>query len=63
MAQLVRAPAREAGFPSSNPGPGENFSLKLTTRDLLEGDSEKLIFHQLLGFLSCEHLRKKSGLA
>ena len=28
--QLVRAPARKAGDPGSNPGPGENFSLKLT---------------------------------
>ena len=29
MAQLVRAPARRAADPGSNPGPGENFSLKL----------------------------------
>ena len=29
MAQLVREPARRAGDPGSNPGPGENFSLKL----------------------------------
>ena len=29
MAQLVRAPARRAGDPGSNPGPGENFSLKV----------------------------------
>ena len=29
MAQLVRVPARRAGDPGSNPGPGENFSLKL----------------------------------
>ena len=31
MAQLVRVPARRAGDPGSNPGPGETFSLKLTT--------------------------------
>ena len=29
MAQLVRAPARRAGDPVSNPGPGENFALKV----------------------------------
>ena len=29
MAQLVRRPAHRAGDPGSNPGPGENFSLKL----------------------------------
>ena len=29
MAKLVRAPAHRAGDPGSNPGPGENFSLKL----------------------------------
>ena len=29
MIQLVRAPARRAGDPDSNPGPGENFSLKV----------------------------------
>ena len=26
---MVREPARSAGDPGSNPGPGENFSLKL----------------------------------
>ena len=26
---VVKAPARRAGDPGSNPGPGENFSLKL----------------------------------
>ena len=31
MALLARAPARKAGDPGSNPGRGENFSLKLTT--------------------------------
>ena len=29
MAQLVRAPARKAGFPGSNLVPGENFSFKI----------------------------------
>ena len=28
MTQLIRAPARKARDPCSNPGPGENFSLK-----------------------------------
>ena len=32
MAQLVRAPARKAVDPGSNPGPDNNFSLKLTTK-------------------------------
>ena len=32
VAQLVRAPARRAGDPGWNPGPGENFSLKLLKR-------------------------------
>ena len=32
VAQLVRAPARRAGDPGLNPGPGENFSLKLLIR-------------------------------
>ena len=31
MAQFVRAPASKAGDPFSNPGPRENFSLRLTT--------------------------------
>ena len=30
---MVIAPARRAGDSSSNPGPGENFSLKLLTRN------------------------------
>ena len=34
MTQLVRAPARRAGDSGSNPGPGENFSLKLLISDL-----------------------------
>ena len=40
MAQLVRAPARRAGDPGSNPGPDENFSLKLLICDLPDGYSE-----------------------
>ena len=40
MAQLVRAPARRAGDPSSNPGLGENFSLNLLIYDLPDGYSE-----------------------
>ena len=44
MAQLVRAPARKAGEPGSNPDSGENFCLKLTTLDLLGGYSERLNF-------------------
>ena len=40
MAQLVRAPARRAGDPGSNPGPGDNFSLKLLIYDLSDGYSE-----------------------
>ena len=40
MAQLVGAPARRAGEPGSNPGPGENFSLKLLIYDLPDGYSE-----------------------
>ena len=40
MTQLVRAPARRAGDPGSNPGPGENFSLKLLMYDLPDGYSE-----------------------
>ena len=35
-----RAPERRAG----NPGPGENFSLKLTTQDLPDDYSESQIF-------------------
>ena len=37
MAQLVRAPARRTRDPGSNPGPDENFSLKLLIYDLPEG--------------------------
>ena len=35
LAQLVRAPARRAGDPGSNPGPGKNVSLKLLINLLL----------------------------
>ena len=42
----VRSPSRKAGDPGSNPRPGENFSLKLTRKDLSEGYSEKINFHQ-----------------
>ena len=57
MAQLVRAPARKAGYPSSNPGPGENFSLKLLIGlyDLPDGYSDFMIsiiisgsYHQII---------------
>ena len=33
MAQLVRVPARRAGDPGSNPGPGEHFSPTLLTEN------------------------------
>ena len=44
VAQLVRAPAREARDPGSNPGPGENFLVKLTTQNLPDVHSENQIF-------------------
>ena len=31
---VVTAPAHRAGDPGSNPGPGENFSLKLLTNGI-----------------------------
>ena len=43
VAQLDRAPTRRALDPDSNPGPGENFSLKLLLLllyDLSDGYSE-----------------------
>ena len=40
---VVIAPARRAGDPGLNPGPGENFSLKLIY-DLPDGYSESEIF-------------------
>ena len=44
---LVRAPARKAEDPGTNPGSGEILFLKLTTQDLPEG-YRKLNFHQNL---------------
>ena len=40
VAQLAREPALRARDPCSNPGPGENFSLKLLIYDLPDGYSE-----------------------
>ena len=37
---LVIAPVRRAGDSGSNPGPGDNFSLKLIIYDLPDGYSE-----------------------
>ena len=37
---VVIAPARRAGDPGSNPGLGQNFSLKLLIYDLPDGYSE-----------------------
>ena len=37
---VVIAPARRAGDPCSNPGPGENFFPKLLICDLTDGYSE-----------------------
>ena len=37
---VVKVPARTAGDPGSNPGPGENFSLKLLIYNLSDGYSE-----------------------
>ena len=36
---MVIAPARRAGDPGSNPGPGKNFSLKLVIYDSSDGHS------------------------
>ena len=36
-------PARKAGDPGSNPGPDDNFLLKLSTRDLPDGYSDNQI--------------------
>ena len=44
MDQFVKAPARRAGDPGLNPGPGENYSLKLLIYDLPDGYSESNIF-------------------
>ena len=40
---MVITPARRAGDPGSNPGPDENFSLKLLIYDLSEGYSKAKI--------------------
>ena len=40
MAQLVRASVHKSGDLVSNPGLGENFSLRLTIQDLSDGYSE-----------------------
>ena len=40
MELVVIAPARRAGDPGSNPGPGENFFLKLLIYNLSDGHSE-----------------------
>ena len=37
---VVIAPKRRAGDPGSNPGPGEEFFLKLLIHDLPDGYSE-----------------------
>ena len=37
---VVIGPARRAGHPVSNPGPGENFSLNLLIYDLPDSYSE-----------------------
>ena len=54
---VVIAPARRAGDPGSNPGPGENSSLKLLIYDLSESYSKSKIssklalFFRITGFL------------
>ena len=42
------APAHRAGDPGANTGPGKNFSLKLTARDLAAVGLEPLIFINIL---------------
>ena len=49
MAQLVRAPARRAGDPGSNPGPGVNFSLKLL--------SSLVIYYKLIKVLTTKEVK------
>ena len=44
---VVIAPARRAGDPDLNPGPGENFSLQLLIYDLSEGYSKAKISSKL----------------
>ena len=41
---MAQSEARRVGDPDSNPGPGENFSLTLTTLNLPDGYSENQIF-------------------
>ena len=41
---VVIAPVCRAGDPGSNPGQGENFSLKLLIYDLSDGYSESQIY-------------------
>ena len=48
---VVVAPARRAGDPGSNPGPGENFSLKLY--GLSEGYSKAKISSKLPNIFRC----------
>ena len=48
------APARRVGDPSSNPGSGENLSLKLTINDLPDGLPENLIFSTIIPYLLSE---------
>ena len=45
---VVIALAHRAGDPGSNPGPGENFSLKLSIHDLSDGHSESKFSSNLL---------------
>ena len=45
------SPACWAGGLGSNPGPGENFFLKLTTKDLPDSWSENLIFNWEMLFI------------
>ena len=46
MAQLVRAPARRAGDPGLNPGPGENFSLQSLKRTKFHAQLSKIIVYK-----------------
>ena len=53
VAKLVRAPARKAGDPGSNPGPGENFSLKINKNYLYFQTSPLSIQKNWLKFNLC----------
>ena len=46
---------RKAREPGSNPGPSENFSLKLPTQNMPNGYSEKLNFLLLISPNPCIH--------